>query len=258
MVAPTPAPSPPPPAAAAPASSVKNIQWRLAQLGFDPGPSDGKWGPRTEAAVRQFQRARGLAADGIVGPRTRLALWPMLVEFQVERSTPVRPLWLTHAIAEIGVAETSGRDSNGRILAYRTMGRTTDDAATEDGARPWCADFANAMLESAGVPGTRSGMARSFERHPEFVRLDGPALGAVITYWRGSKASGKGHVNFYAGRRGNGRMVGVGGNQGDAVTAAEYGASRLVGFWWPRSAPLPAIGHIPPVIRPSALEGRET
>ena len=32
---------------------------------------DGIYGPRTEAATRDFQSARGIAVDGIVGPVTR-------------------------------------------------------------------------------------------------------------------------------------------------------------------------------------------
>ena len=55
-------------------SSVSELQRALAQSGFDPGPVDGDFGPKTEAAVRRFQQEHGLAVDGIVGPLTRGAL----------------------------------------------------------------------------------------------------------------------------------------------------------------------------------------
>jgi len=49
---------------------VRALQRGLRALGVHPGPVDGRFGPRTEAAVRRFQRAHALAVDGIVGPRT--------------------------------------------------------------------------------------------------------------------------------------------------------------------------------------------
>jgi peptidoglycan hydrolase-like protein with peptidoglycan-binding domain len=43
---------------------------------------DGDFGRRTRRAVIAFQRAHGLAADGVVGPRT----WGALVTFGRQRS----------------------------------------------------------------------------------------------------------------------------------------------------------------------------
>jgi peptidoglycan hydrolase-like protein with peptidoglycan-binding domain len=35
---------------------------------------DGNFGPKTEAAMRAFQRANGLLPDGIAGPKTWILL----------------------------------------------------------------------------------------------------------------------------------------------------------------------------------------
>src|SRR5690606_1092700 len=50
--------------------AVQRLQKRLARLGHDPGPVDGNFGARTDAAVRSFQKANSLDVDGVVGPDT--------------------------------------------------------------------------------------------------------------------------------------------------------------------------------------------
>lgn len=49
---------------------VRALQERLRARGFDPGRIDGDMGPATIAAVKAFQAAHGLVADGVVGPAT--------------------------------------------------------------------------------------------------------------------------------------------------------------------------------------------
>ena len=54
--------------AVAPLTTTKDIQTWLSCNGFNPGPIDGAAGARTTAAVKRFQSANGLSADGVVGP----------------------------------------------------------------------------------------------------------------------------------------------------------------------------------------------
>jgi N-acetylmuramoyl-L-alanine amidase len=53
---------------------VAALQSRLTEMGFDCGRVDGIYGPRTELAVKDFQKSVGATIDGKCGPATIIAL----------------------------------------------------------------------------------------------------------------------------------------------------------------------------------------
>jgi len=59
-------------------AQVKLLQQALKALGYTIGTIDGQYGAGTKAAVQAFQNAQGLAADGVVGPKTLAALQQVL------------------------------------------------------------------------------------------------------------------------------------------------------------------------------------
>merc|ERR1719387_2029718 len=50
---------------------VAQLQNALSIFGYQPGALDGKFGPKTEAAVKGFQAFANLKVDGIAGPVTK-------------------------------------------------------------------------------------------------------------------------------------------------------------------------------------------
>lgn len=69
----------------APDEATKNrqIQTALKNAGYDPGVIDGKIGAKTKTAVKDFQTANGLKADGKVGAKT----WAKLSAYILEANT---------------------------------------------------------------------------------------------------------------------------------------------------------------------------
>jgi len=63
-----------------PAREVLLLQKALKELNFPVGKPDGQWGPKTQAAVKKFQRRHKLTADGLVGPKTAKAINKALQE----------------------------------------------------------------------------------------------------------------------------------------------------------------------------------
>ena len=46
------------------------VQKRLTDLGYEPGPTDGIWGPKTRKTLMKFQITNRLLPDGIIDPQT--------------------------------------------------------------------------------------------------------------------------------------------------------------------------------------------
>lgn len=165
-------------------------------------------------------------------------------------TTAATPPWMPWAVHEVGFHETGVNLGTEKYIDLSKNGSRAQLLG-----EPWCADFSNAAFEAVGIHGTRSAMARSYERSEYFVELDGPAYGAVTTMWRGSPDSDLGHVFFYLGENEKG-ILGLGGNQSDSVSREYHPRNRIVGYWWPKSVPLPKIGPI--AVSVDAQKGSET
>ncbi|MGE5598752.1 MAG: L,D-transpeptidase family protein [Bacteroidota bacterium] len=63
---------------------VLGLQLYLRRLGLDPGPADGVYGPRTAAAIKEFQRRCKLPPDGVV----REATWAAIGARRLVRDKP--------------------------------------------------------------------------------------------------------------------------------------------------------------------------
>lgn len=90
---------------------VAALQFLLSSRGYGPGGFDGGFGPNTWAALRRFQSAAGLAADGVAGPSTLGALRSR--RLQATPDGPVRFLRPLHVPIGDGFGWVAGRQHTG-------------------------------------------------------------------------------------------------------------------------------------------------
>lgn len=210
--------------------SVKEIQRELKRRGFYKAKVDGIKGPLTCAAIAQFKATIGYKASCYVGPLTTAALFE---NRQADESYSKYPKWLRVASSYLGLREIRGPKHNSKILEWWKAIRShfTDDET------PWCAAFVGGVLEECGIISSRSAAARSFLNWG--VEIDGPCVGCVVVFWRGSPNGWSGHVGFVVGRDSSGNLMVLGGNQGNEVNIKPFSQNRVLGYRWPKSENVP-------------------
>ncbi len=144
------------------------------------------------------------------------------------------PIWVIEGMKDLGFHETGNNQGIERFIAQAHCGVPGD---------PWCAIWANAVLERSGIRGTRSASSQSFRFDEKFVQLGGPALGALAIYWRGAPDGLLGHVGFYMGETAT-QILTLGGNESDEVRQQFEPRVKLRGYWWPKAVPLPSVAPL--------------
>lgn len=141
------------------------------------------------------------------------------------------PKWLPIARSFIGVKEIKGPKHNPIILGWLKI----VNAWYAEDESPWCGVYPAAVFHKLGYKIPKVAMrAKDWLNWGQKVPV---CLGAIGVKSR----KGGGHVTFIVGRTKTGMLVGLGGNQNDAVGYATFDPRDFEGFRYPSEVPLPMI-----------------
>lgn len=148
---------------------VRSLQSQLHGLGYDPGRIDSQFGPKTAAAVRQFQAAHGLVVDGIVGPKTWAALdVPPKADtsgIAIPDGDSSRARAVQYALGDLGAVESPNGSNTGPAIAHLVEGYASHWRIDGNPHPPWCAMAVSVWVGRALKLGDR-GSSMDWSRHP--------------------------------------------------------------------------------------------
>jgi peptidoglycan hydrolase-like protein with peptidoglycan-binding domain len=107
--------------------SPLQIQKALQNAGFDPGEVDGKLGKQTRKAIRDFQKANGLTADGKVGPKT----WSELAKFAEKNADKVQVSAVVETAQAPNVVSAQTASDKMQAADEKTKAASSAPAATD-------------------------------------------------------------------------------------------------------------------------------
>lgn len=146
------------------------------------------------------------------------------------------PIWLTEAKKHIGTKEIKGSLHEPKILQWW---KAIKRGGIKDDETPWCAAFVGGCLEAVGLMSSRYESAKSYLTWG--VSVEPPVLGCIAVLQR----EGGGHVGFVVGKDYDGRILILGGNQGDEVNIRSFPAKRILEYRWPTAVPLSTTQPLP-------------
>lgn len=145
------------------------------------------------------------------------------------------PLWVQLARGDIGLREVPGSMTEPRIAKW--LGDLK--AWWRDDETPWCGTACAAWMRASGAA-----IPKNWFRAKAWAdwgqHLDRPAYGCIVVFER----QGGGHVGLVVGEDTSGRLLVLGGNQGDAVNIRAFPRDRAIAYRWPIGWPMPAYEQL--------------
>lgn len=142
----------------------------------------------------------------------------------------MKPAWILEAEKHMGLEEIAGPKHNPIILGFW---KQIKRGGIKDDETPWCAAFVGACLEQAGIKSSRFEGAKSYLQWG--IRLQNPTYGCIVVFVR----DGGYHVGFVVGIDAKGRLLVLGGNQGNKVSIAPFEQKRVAAYVWPAGVDVP-------------------
>ena len=174
---------------------VRRLQKRLRKAGFDAG-ADGLFGSGTEGAVKAFQRSKGLAADGVVGPASWAALDPAQTQKALAEHADVPGFesfhgdlgWVHRREGHAGTAYWPGGRSGVTLDPGYDMGHHEIPETQTLYGGLITADQYRTLREVVGITGTDARDALATRPSLETIKISRPkALGVMphvaVPYW---------------------------------------------------------------------------
>jgi peptidoglycan hydrolase-like protein with peptidoglycan-binding domain len=107
------------------AEQVKAVQQALKDKGHDPGDVDGKMGPKTQAALRDYQQKEGLKATGRLDTETAAKLGVQTKADAGSAGSPAAsPSGSPSSSSSSGSSAPSGSSSSGGASGSSTGAKT--------------------------------------------------------------------------------------------------------------------------------------